>query len=288
MTAIDPISGNATATAIAAATTTPAMTSTAAPSDQFGKDTFLKLLVAQLKYQNPLSPVDGTQFIAQTAQFTMVEKLNEIENQVKANAAANEVLEAGSMIGKNVSVATQSGLPAVTTVAHLGGNLPADAPTGTQVSTTATLYTTKGTAIPIKIEYTKLADGTDGSKHWEARAFLSTTQLAGPLAVDFDNHGERSSPDAVLTSDQLDAVPGTTGTWDPNGIRLDMGTAGVANRLRVGTGQSSLTLFGQNGTDGRSLAGVVTGVRFTINGPLLSIGGNEYALTDVTEVHVSG
>jgi len=39
------------------------------------KDTFLKLLVAQLKYQNPMEPVDSSQFMAQTAQFTMVEKL---------------------------------------------------------------------------------------------------------------------------------------------------------------------------------------------------------------------
>src|SRR5688500_15735757 len=33
-----------------------------------GKDTFLKLLVAQLKYQNPMEPVDSSQFMAQTAQ----------------------------------------------------------------------------------------------------------------------------------------------------------------------------------------------------------------------------
>ena len=39
------------------------------------QDTFLKLLVAQLKYQDPSNPADSTQFLAQTAQFTQVEKL---------------------------------------------------------------------------------------------------------------------------------------------------------------------------------------------------------------------
>jgi flagellar basal-body rod modification protein FlgD len=38
------------------------------------KDTFLKLLVAQLKNQNPLSPTDGTQFLTQLAQFTQLEQ----------------------------------------------------------------------------------------------------------------------------------------------------------------------------------------------------------------------
>ena len=42
----------------------------------FDKDTFLKLLVAQLKYQDPTNPTDATQFMSQTAQFTMVEKLD--------------------------------------------------------------------------------------------------------------------------------------------------------------------------------------------------------------------
>ena len=45
---------------------------------EMDKDTFLKLLVAQLKYQDPLSPADPQQFLAQSAQFTTVEKLEEI------------------------------------------------------------------------------------------------------------------------------------------------------------------------------------------------------------------
>ncbi len=38
------------------------------------KETFLQLLVAQLKYQNPDSPADGAQFVAQLAQFSTLEQ----------------------------------------------------------------------------------------------------------------------------------------------------------------------------------------------------------------------
>lgn len=40
-----------------------------------GGDAFLQLLVAQLRYQNPMDPSDGTEFLQQTAQFTQVETL---------------------------------------------------------------------------------------------------------------------------------------------------------------------------------------------------------------------
>jgi flagellar basal-body rod modification protein FlgD len=282
VTAIDPLSGNAFTSAM-----TPASTQ-ASSDNQIDKDTFLKLLVAQLKYQDPMSPADSTQFLAQTAQFTMVEKLSNIESEIKSNAASNEVLEAASMINKLVSLGNQSGAPSVTTVAHVGGNLPADAPVGSVVKTTATVYTNDGTPVPLELQYTKLADGADGSKHWQLRTYLSTTQISGPAAVDFDAHGERTSPDVVLTTDDLENVPNTHGKWDPSGVQLDMGASSDANRVRTTSAPSSLAVFDQNGSDGKSVTGIVTGVRFTIDGPMLSIGGKEYALTDVTEVHVPG
>ena len=43
--------------------------------DIVGKDDFLKLLVAQIKNQNPLNPADGVEFLTQLAQFTSLEQL---------------------------------------------------------------------------------------------------------------------------------------------------------------------------------------------------------------------
>ena len=59
---------------------------------ELGQDTFLKLLVTQLQHQDPLDPMDDTEFIAQLAQFSSLEKLTEmaaslerIEDAVKAD-----------------------------------------------------------------------------------------------------------------------------------------------------------------------------------------------------------
>jgi flagellar basal-body rod modification protein FlgD len=282
MTAIDPLSANPGLVIDQGAQGVQVKPATS----QFGEDTFLKLLVAQMQYQDPMNPTDSTQFLAQTAQFTQVETLNNISAEVKAQAAATEVLEANSMTGKDVTVSTPSGTPAVTTVAHLGGNLSLDDAVGAKTSTTATVFTTKGSKVPIRFDLTRLPDGADGSKHWQARAYVSTTQIAGPFTVDFDSHGERTSGAITLSAAQLDQVPDATGQWDPNGIRIDFGNAGDTSRLQVASGADALTNFGQNGTDGSTVSGVVTGVQFTASGPLLTINNQQYQLTDVTDVHV--
>jgi flagellar basal-body rod modification protein FlgD len=82
---------------------------TAQPTDQFGKDTFLKLLVAQMRYQNPMSPMDGNEFLAQTAQFTSVEKLGEVATLTKDIATSQGVLQAAALIGRSVSYADITG-----------------------------------------------------------------------------------------------------------------------------------------------------------------------------------
>jgi len=65
-----------------------------------GKDMFLKLLVAQLKYQNPMEPVDSSQFMAQTAQFTMAEKLQmPLEKVRKVMKIAKEPISLETPIG---------------------------------------------------------------------------------------------------------------------------------------------------------------------------------------------
>jgi flagellar basal-body rod modification protein FlgD len=87
-----------------------------APGNEMGKDTFLKLLVAQLKYQNPLSPTDGTEFMAQTAQFTVVEKLDELSKQNAELLSANRALGASGLIGKSVVTTGLDGSDVVGTV----------------------------------------------------------------------------------------------------------------------------------------------------------------------------
>jgi len=90
----------------------PAATS-GAPADRtkMDKDTFLKLLVAQLKYQDPMNPAEGTEFMAQTAQMTVVEKLDELTKTNTELLSANRALSASSLIGRSVVYNDGAGVP---------------------------------------------------------------------------------------------------------------------------------------------------------------------------------
>ena len=101
---------------LVSAPTAPASPTTAAKPDAMGKDTFLKLLVAQLKYQNPLSPADGTEFMAQTAQFTVVEKLDELAKQNAELLSSNAAFGASALIGREVVYTALDGTDVVGTV----------------------------------------------------------------------------------------------------------------------------------------------------------------------------
>lgn len=54
-------------------------------TNELGMDAFLKLLVAQLKSQNPLDPMDPTEFVAQLAQFNALEQLIQIRQAIEDN-----------------------------------------------------------------------------------------------------------------------------------------------------------------------------------------------------------
>ena len=83
---------------------------TDAQSNTLDKDAFLKLLVAQLKYQDPMQPSSSEEFIATTAQFTMVEKLDQLTEQGRNTALVSSLTTASAMVGRTVS-AIQDGAP---------------------------------------------------------------------------------------------------------------------------------------------------------------------------------
>lgn len=78
-------------------------TSESVQSSLADKDTFLKLLAAQLKYQDPMNPVDNSQFLAQTAQFTTVEQMTALADATKANKFSNQMAQGVGMIGNTVT-----------------------------------------------------------------------------------------------------------------------------------------------------------------------------------------
>ena len=91
--------------------------------DQNSKDTFLKLLVAQMRFQDPANPTSSSEFMAQTATFTQVEKLQELATQNAAMLASQRTLTAGAMVGHTVSYTDTDGTTKTGTVSavRLGG-----------------------------------------------------------------------------------------------------------------------------------------------------------------------
>ncbi len=83
-------------TSISDVTTTAGTTiasSTAGASGVMGKDDFLKLLVAQLQHQDPLNPADPTEFTAQLSQFSSLEQLFAVNDNLEKMVAENGGME---------------------------------------------------------------------------------------------------------------------------------------------------------------------------------------------------
>lgn len=56
------------------------------------KDAFLKLMTTQLRYQNPLEPMDNSEMVAQMAQFSSVEQLNNMASAMAVNNSSNDFM----------------------------------------------------------------------------------------------------------------------------------------------------------------------------------------------------
>jgi len=87
---------------------TPASSTVDRP-DQMGKDVFMKLLVAQMRYQDPSNPVDSSQMMSQTATFSQVEKLEQLVNQNASMLALQESATAGALVGRTATYTDTTG-----------------------------------------------------------------------------------------------------------------------------------------------------------------------------------
>lgn len=119
-------------------------------NSEMDKDAFMKLLVAQLKYQDPLSPSDPAEFLAQTAQFTAVEKLEHIATQVSEQTWAMALNTSSGLVGQEITFlridgTTGSGVVSSATVDPDGIVLNVD---GEQVPLGAITEITRGEPSP--------------------------------------------------------------------------------------------------------------------------------------------
>lgn len=84
---------------------TASSTSSSSSTSTLGMDAFLQLLVTQLQYQDPLSPMDDKEFVAELAQFSSLEQLTEINTGIENLSSIGQeqqLLGAVNFIGKTI------------------------------------------------------------------------------------------------------------------------------------------------------------------------------------------
>lgn len=72
---------------------------------ELGKNDFLKLLIAQLKYQDPLNPMEDKEFIGQLTQFSTLEQITNMSSNLEKflqNQQSQNIASASGMIGFDV------------------------------------------------------------------------------------------------------------------------------------------------------------------------------------------
>ncbi len=135
-------------------TTASTTQSSAAPTatqanDTLGKNDFMTLLIAQMKNQDPLKPMDGTQFASQLAQFSSLQQLQNLNDSMTQSINANYSLAqsinntmSATLIGKDVKISGQGITYNGQNSIQLGYNLASDAS-----SVSINIYDANGTLV---------------------------------------------------------------------------------------------------------------------------------------------
>ncbi|MBW3097349.1 flagellar hook assembly protein FlgD [Pseudohoeflea coraliihabitans] len=107
---------------------------TAASKTAMDYDTFLTLLVAQLKNQDPTEPMDSTEQIAQLATFSQVEQTIQTNKSLEKLLQSSNLSQAGAIIGRTLTSADGSASGVVTEVRVLADGLTAILANGAEVA----------------------------------------------------------------------------------------------------------------------------------------------------------
>lgn len=132
-----------------------------------GKNDFLNLMMAQLKYQNPLDPMDGTEYAAQLAQFSSLEQMTNMNDTLEQSIDTNYLLAqsvnntmSATLIGKEVKISGKTIKYSGEDSISIGYKLPSDVK-----NMTITIKDSNG-AIVKTIESSELSQG-DHKLSWD-------------------------------------------------------------------------------------------------------------------------
>jgi flagellar basal-body rod modification protein FlgD len=74
-----------------------------------GKDDFMQLLITQLKNQDPMKPMEDKEFITQMAQFSSLESMEKLTEQMEELTGSQMLVQAATLIGKSVTAKLENG-----------------------------------------------------------------------------------------------------------------------------------------------------------------------------------
>jgi flagellar basal-body rod modification protein FlgD len=106
------------------------------PTKTLSQDDFLKLLVVQMKSQDPLNPKTDTEFIAQMTQFSALEQSKAMQQDIAGLRGDQELLQADAMIGRFVTLQDGKNLvsPGVVSAVNVMAGTPMIVVNGNQYS----------------------------------------------------------------------------------------------------------------------------------------------------------
>ena len=185
-------------------------------SANLGEADFLKLLVAQLKNQDPLAPQDNTQFVAQLAQFSSLEQEMGINSRLDTLTAQSKGLASTNAVGLVGQIATANGSTA--TLDGSGAGAAID-------------YTLGGASADTKIQ---ILDSTGPA----IRTMDAGPQRAGLTQVQWD--GKNDTGNLQPAGTYTVAVSATNAAGGP--VAVDQNTTGVVQAVSFSTGSPVLDL----------------------------------------------
>lgn len=113
-------------------------TSNGLQANSLTQQDFLKVLLTQLTYQDPMKPMDNQQFMAQMAQFTSLEQTQQLNNKIETLIGNQSALQSVGLLGRTVDITTASGtVTGTVTSLSLAGVTPLIALTTTAGATLA-------------------------------------------------------------------------------------------------------------------------------------------------------
>jgi flagellar basal-body rod modification protein FlgD len=187
-----------------------------------GKDSFLQLLVTQMQNQNPLDPQDNSEFVAQLAQFSSLETMQNLSTSVDAIGGmyqSSQALQASSLVGRSVIV--DSGSTNVDTTKGMTGQVVLPS---TSTTTTVKVYDSTGQNVVRTIDLGEQKAG-NASFTWDGKDDAGNVLASGNYSF--------------VASGSLDGKSSTLTTYLPATVSsVTMGSAGTSMTLNLANGQN--------------------------------------------------